>query len=409
MARKPKPVANVYEKNAGSGIWYIRYRIDGKLVRKKVGNHQQATNQVTILQGIRASDPTIIPSSAKQPIRTAAEVAAAKTAESNVLLSQLCDGLLGHIQTHPHDYRDQHNPPIRIKRIADAMGDRVAATIRPSEIEGWLDSLTIAARGLPVSKIRKPSKKPKKEPSKLSPASWNRYRTVFSAIYRWGKRNDKIEVNPVRDVPAKAIGKKNIRWLDSKEEAAVREVLQGDVDNCGPGHEQLRKRLQHHIYELDIGLGTGMRRSEMYSLTWDQVNFHRKRIQLTRAKNGDDRLVILNSDVVAAFRGLRGIPMVRKSRRASKPNQAPADSVFSLGDNHRWLQSALKRAGVPKFRWHDSRHTFCSRLAQQEVPIKTIQVLAGHKSILTTAKYAHLDDKSLTKAVELLTHEHPQA
>jgi hypothetical protein len=67
MARKPKPVANVYEKNAGSGIWYIRYRIDGKLVRKKVGNHQQATHQVTILQGIRASGPTIIPTSAKQP------------------------------------------------------------------------------------------------------------------------------------------------------------------------------------------------------------------------------------------------------------------------------------------------------------------------------------------------------
>lgn len=34
------------------------------------------------------------------------------------------------------------------------------------------------------------------------------------------------------------------------------------------------------------------------------------------------------------------------------------------------------------------RHAFCSRLAQAGVPIPTIRVLAGHKSISTTMRYA---------------------
>jgi hypothetical protein len=40
--------------------------------------------------------------------------------------------------------------------------------------------------------------------------------------------------------------------------------------------------------------------------------------------------------------------------------------------------------------WHSNRHTFCSWLAIAGVPLKTIQELAGHKTIAITAQYAHL-------------------
>ena len=58
-----------------------------------------------------------------------------------------------------------------------------------------------------------------------------------------------------------------------------------------------------------------------------------------------------------------------------------------------------EKAGV-KGRWHDNRHTFCSRLAMRGENLKVIQQLAGHKTIQMSARYAHLGEKNLRTAVE---------
>ena len=157
--------------------------------------------------------------------------------------------------------------------------------------------------------------------------------------------------------------------------------------------------------QLDVVLGTGMRRSEQYRLTWEDINFERREIPLDLTKHGDGRVVQMNFDVVRAMQGLRDIPMVRKSRSGDRPNKTPDTAVFSLGDPKKWFGSATRRAKVKKFRWHDLRHTFCSRLAQRGVNLKVIQELAGHKSIATTSKYAHLDKKSLVDALALLNRD----
>ena len=53
---------------------------------------------------------------------------------------------------------------------------------------------------------------------------------------------------------------------------------------------------------------------------------------------------------------------------------------------------------------HTMRHTFCSRLVSNGVDIRTVTVkeLAGHSSIATTMRYAHLADKSLAAAIRAL-------
>ena len=67
-----------------------------------------------------------------------------------------------------------------------------------------------------------------------------------------------------------------------------------------------------------------------------------------------------------------------------------------------WWEAALDASKVAGYRWHDNRHTFCSRLAMKGVNLKVIQTLAGHKTITMTARYAHLDDASLRAAVDML-------
>jgi integrase len=235
-----------------------------------------------------------------------------------------------------------------------------------------------------------------------APATLNRYKATFSAIYRYGKQRDKVQVNPVRDVSQQPVHNGVIRYLRPEEEKRLRTVLQAAVDACGPRNAQRKKRLQHRIYELDIALGTGIRKGEQYGLRWRDVDFKQRIITLRDTKNKSNRTVPMINDVVKAFKELRKLSLERKNRAIDRPNSSPEDVVFGIGDNKKWWEAALKDAKIKDFRWHDLRHTFCSRLAQAGVSLKVIQEAAGHKTIGMSARYAHMDHTTLHNAMAVL-------
>ena len=63
---------------------------------------------------------------------------------------------------------------------------------------------------------------------------------------------------------------------------------------------------------------------------------------------------------------------------------------FSSNPKTAW-HNALKRAGITTFRIHDLRHTCCSDLAMAKESLLRIGRLVGHKSPVSTKRYAHLD------------------
>jgi len=67
------------------------------------------------------------------------------------------------------------------------------------------------------------------------------------------------------------------------------------------------------------------------------------------------------------------------------------------------FETALKRAEITKYRLHDLRHTFASRLVMNGVDLVTVQELLGHKSIVMTKRYSHPTPEHKKKAVELLS------
>jgi integrase len=373
--RTGKAVAGVYEKNEGSGIWYVRYRLHGRLVRKKIGQKDKAIGYLKKVQYIRASGDGVVPTSAKQTARTATEL---KQEVGEVTVANLCDLLLKHIQNpkQAHKYKDQANPPRRLGQIKKEFGNRIAASIKPHEIGDWLDGMDTA------------------------PATRNRLKTTFSAVYRHGARKGKVHVNPARDVPSEPVNEGVIRSLAPTQELRLRKVLQADVDACGPTKPTLKERAQHHIYELDIALGTGLRRGEQYKLTWKDVDLGEKKVMARDTKTGVDRVVYMNDDVHKAFKGLKALSLHRKRRAADRPNNSAPDVVFALGDPKKWFASALRRARIRDFRWHDLRHSFCTRLAQNGANAFVIMKAAGHKSAQTSARYIHLNEATMRQAME---------
>jgi integrase len=378
MAKEAKKVTGVYEKNLGNGDWYVRYRVDGKLVRKMIGTRQQAIGYMDRLKVVRREKTGEVPTTAKDAVKTYAD---AKEQVEGVLFGVLCDGLLKKIKANPAEYKDQLNPPQRINRIRAAFGERKAASIEPHEIAEWLDT----------------------ELDGLAPASKNRYKAVFSAIFTFGiEGKHKLKVNPARSLKQKKVNNGVIRYLLPSEEVRLRAVLQEDVDACGPRNAQLKKHMLHRIYELDIALGTGMRKGEQYNLTWPDINFEITELVARDTKNGTDRKVLMIDNVVKAFRAIQALSLTRKARSKDSPNQSPTDVVFSISDNKKWWESACRRAKIKNMRWHDLRHTFCSRLAQSGASLKIIQEAAGHKTIAMSARYAHMDQRSMREAMAVL-------
>jgi integrase len=58
-------------------------------------------------------------------------------------------------------------------------------------------------------------------------------------------------------------------------------------------------------------------------------------------------------------------------------------------NNTAW-RSALTRAGITDFRWHDLRHTFASYHALNGTPLLTLKALGGWQSLSMVNRYAHL-------------------
>ncbi|OPY65759.1 MAG: Tyrosine recombinase XerD [Syntrophorhabdaceae bacterium PtaU1.Bin034] len=70
----------------------------------------------------------------------------------------------------------------------------------------------------------------------------------------------------------------------------------------------------------------------------------------------------------------------------------------------RWaFEVALSEGGITNFRFHDLRHTFATRLAQNGVDLFTIQKLLGHKSYATTERYSHHYTESLRRGITCST------
>ena len=87
--------------------------------------------------------------------------------------------------------------------------------------------------------------------------------------------------------------------------------------------------------------------------------------------------------------------------------------MFYRADGSQWrdtrkgFEAALEKAGVPRIRIHDMRHSFVSNLLMQGVDVKAAKELAGHRDIQTTMKYAHLAPGHLKDSVEKLKWQEP--
>jgi len=142
-----------------------------------------------------------------------------------------------------------------------------------------------------------------------------------------------------------------------------------------------------------IALNTGLRKGEILSLRWSQINYNDGVISFARTKSIKFLRVPMNSVVLGVLESI----------------ERKGDYVFSgrwgrghLSDSKQPFETARAKAGLPELRFHDLRHCAGTYMAMAGVPISTVQQILGHRDIKTTTRYINPNDENRRKAVNAL-------
>ena len=154
------------------------------------------------------------------------------------------------------------------------------------------------------------------------------------------------------------------------------------------------------VYEMYyIELSTGLRRGELLGLKWEDIDMKQGIIQVRRQVSRiDGKIVEAPLKTKNSYRAVTISPQAVEVLKEQKektndeyvfpsPNGGPIspDSVNNM------LHRVLDRAGIPRVRFHDMRHTFATLALQNGVDIKTVSGMLGHFSAgFTLDTYAHV-------------------
>jgi integrase len=223
----------------------------------------------------------------------------------------------------------------------------------------------------------------------LSKTSVNNLLELISAIINFGKTNLNLNIDN------NLVNKKVKRFkLDNKRERYLNkeEII-----------ELLKKSSKYKKLDLAIrlALSTGARLYTILTIQKKNIDIENRTIILKDHKNNDTYTSFLPECYLENFDFLKELKLddyiisddgniITKSA-IQKMFKKIVDPLFNLG-----LSTEDRKNRVV---FHTLRHTYCSLLAINNVPIFTIQKLVNHKSIESTLRYAKLDNSSMFKNI----------
>ena len=167
------------------------------------------------------------------------------------------------------------------------------------------------------------------------------------------------------------------------------------------------------VYELYyLELATGLRRGELLGLKWTDIDLDRGVLKIQRAISRQNGKVV--EAPLKTKNAYRTLPLsadaisVLKMQKCKVGNSewvfpSPAGGPMSPDSVLHMLQRVLKRAGLPRIRFHDLRHTFATMALQNGVDVKTVSSMLGHYSAgFTLDTYAHVTTDAQLKAAQTM-------
>lgn len=222
-----------------------------------------------------------------------------------------------------------------------------------------------------------------------SPSTVVRYLAVLSHAFTMGVKEWLwLDDNPMRRVTKPKEPRGRVRFLSDDERARL-------LDAC-------RTVRCPYLYTVVVlALSTGMRQGEIMNLRWGDVDLAKGRMILQDTKNGERRNVPLTGHAH------QEIEKLSKIRRIDTdllfPNTLYGEKAKPYEIRKSW-NTALKKAEIENFRFHDLRHSTASYLAMNGATLSEIAEVLGHKTLQMVKRYAHLSEAHTASVVRAMNN-----
>lgn len=211
----------------------------------------------------------------------------------------------------------------------------------------------------------------------VTPATVNRYMALVRSILRracydweWIDRVPKVGM---------------MRQSDGRVRSLTREEF-----------ARLLAELPEHLADMArFSVATGLRQANVKQLQWKQISLERRHLWVAadQHKNGKAHSVPLNAAAMDVLVRRQGDHPTHVFTDEGKPVEQVSTKAW---------RSALKRAGIEDFRWHDLRHTFATWHREAGTPTHELQRLGGWKTQSMVERYAHVAPDGLQFAASRL-------
>lgn len=250
----------------------------------------------------------------------------------------------------------------------------------------------------------------------IKPTTVNRQVAALRGLLTKAVEWEVIPEHPLQKLKALKTGTTPlVRYLSPAEEKRLYRVLEERdtalKEERSRGNEWRKVRgypllpdLSKHTYGdrmtpmIILSLKTGLRRGELFALTWHDVNLNKRllTVRAENAKSSKTRHLPLSNTAYTALKAWH------KQRDKNNPLVFPSHNGTKLTNVKKSWASILDKAQIPNFRWHDMRHDFASKLVMNGVPLNTVRELCGHADMNTTLRYAHLAPEHKADAIATL-------
>ena len=212
-------------------------------------------------------------------------------------------------------------------------------------------------------------------------------RRLYNLARKWDLYDGK---NPVDSVQMPKVDNQRTEFLTDNELTRLKETL--DTWPC-----------RDSVAFVKFAMLSGVRRGELFKLTWDAVDFERNMVSLRDPKGGKTTTLPMNSQAMEVLRSLDVTsPFVFPGKDGKKRTDFSGP----------WLKIRKAAELQPNFRFCGLRHNFASHLVSNGVGLGVVRDLLTHKHVGTTERYAHFAPDAVKaaaeKAGELLTPKQGQ-
>jgi integrase len=292
---------------------------------------------------------------------------------------------------------------VLLHSFADLLGHPMAQIGKP-ELEQWRKNRNHRTKtdGAP----RKP----------VALETMRRELTYLRAVVNYGVASGTISTHKVGDflLTATLADKhtdQKLRWLTIEEEARLRQALEAREQTVRAYQATVNAARQRrgleppptphpdayadHIKPLVLlAMLTGLRRGDLFDLQWDQVDLNLGQIRRVIGKTSHARRKrgkpVTLTTLPLAPEALQILKTLRDHKGTSHLVFPSPVSGTRLDNIANAWEHLMRDASIERFRFHDLRHTFASRLVQAGVDLNTVRELMTHTDIKMTLVYAHL-------------------